>query len=205
MRFLAVISLLLSLIMSGCRTAGPNAYGGGLFGGATGGLVGAAIGAENGNALEGAIIGGAIGSAIGTAAGNEVDLAEQRDQQIRQASHQQAVANAVSLEQVIKMTQSGLGDQVIANQIQSLGVVQRPSADQLVWLKSQNVSDSVLSALQTAPMAGSSMRPRRPIGPAAPVVVHEQVFVEPGCFVRPPRHFYRRPHRRRGAGVSFHF
>lgn len=185
---------------SGCRTVGPNAAGGGAFGGLAGGLAGAAIGASEGKAPEGALIGALTGATVGTVAGSAIDRAEQRDQLDYQRYQDGQRLAAITTDQVVRMTQSGLSNDVIARQIMNQGIVRRPSIDELIQLKNQGVDDSVIQAIQNAPLAGQS----QPVRYAAPP---QPVFIEtyPAYHRFPPHYYHRRRCHPSSVGFSFGF
>jgi len=62
------------------------------------------------------------------------------------------------LQEVVKLSQSHMGDDVIVNYIKSSGKSYRLSADDIIYLNGQGVSQSVISTLQTA----SSVNPTPP-------------------------------------------
>ncbi len=193
------ITLLVAIgaLFSGCQTAGPYTRNGGLAGGLTGGAIGALAGAPEGKALEGALIGAAAGGVIGGALGNSVDHQVAQDRAFYNGVQQQALANAVSINQVVSMSQSGLDDQLIVNQINSNGVARRLTADDLVALKSSGVSNNVISAMQTArPAAG---RPGTFGPPRHPGVLVEERWIHP-----PPVYHYNRPRPRHFVPHHFH-
>jgi hypothetical protein len=190
-------SLLCGALLSapGCA-GGPHARTGTAVGGLTGGALGAVAGAHSKNALGGAAIGALAGSVLGGALGDAADRDESR-WAAQQASYEQAArSNAVSIGQVIEMTRSGLGDQVIANQIRNQGVVAPLSTTDLVTLKQNGVSDVVIAAWQEAP------GPRIPAVvqpvPVRPVIVHDwcpSPWYDPHCdFWHPPHHWHGHHH-----------
>ena len=158
---------------------------------------------------EGALIGAVAGATTGTIAGNAIDreIAQQKIADQRQI--QQQVATAVSMDQVIRMAQSGLGSDVITQQIHAQGIIRRPTIDDLITLKQNGVDDRVINALQQARIAGQSA-PVRVVERLQPVPI-EPVIVEPCPPVppfryRPPRRYYRVPRVRPvKPGVSFSF
>jgi hypothetical protein len=80
---------------------------------------------------------------------------------------QQAVAArmaALSINDVVYMTQSHVSDTVIINQIRSSGALYNLSANDIAYLKSQGVSDAVVTEMQ------ATAYPRR-VYTAAPVYV----------------------------------
>ena len=144
---------------------------GALLGGVTGTALGAAIGEANDAPLAGAAVGAIAGSLTGAAIGDGVDQ-DVAMQQTYLAAQQQRSAQAVSAAQLIQMSQSGLGDAVIITHIQNHGVQFIPTANDLISLKSQGVSDGVLNAVQAQ---GSRPQPM-PVAPARPVIVEEHYY-----------------------------
>jgi hypothetical protein len=131
--------LLPALLAAGCSSMDNTERGavaGGVFGTAAGAIVGAAAHAP----VAGALIGAAAGTAVGAAAGHAEDKQEQR---IAAAQR-----NALPMEQVASMTQQQVSDTIIINQIRTSGAVYYLTADQISWLKSQGVSDAVVSEMQ---------------------------------------------------------
>ena len=58
----------------------------------------------------------------------------------------------LSIEEVVKMSKAGLSEPVLLEKIKSDGVAARPSADQVVSLKNEGVSEAVVAAMLTAPV-----------------------------------------------------
>ena len=91
------------------------------------------------------MIGGAIGALSGSNIGSNIDQQNQAN----------AYANSVrssqlGLADVIGMSRTGLGDDVIMTQIQTNGVIAIPTSADLITLKNAGVSDRVIQAMQTA-------------------------------------------------------
>src|ERR1035438_5765313 len=75
-------------------------------------------------------------------------------------SAQTAPANlSPDLQEVVKLSQSHMGDDVILNYVKSSGKSYKLSADDLIYLNSQGVSQGVISALQTASSASPNPPP----------------------------------------------
>ena len=123
------------MVVCGCQTVRPGAATGGAFGSFAGALTGASIGATEGKAGEGALIGALAGGTVGSLAGNAIDRQVERDRFEFQQAQAQRLSTAVDVNEVIRMSQSGLGSDVIASQIQSQGVARRPTIDELILLK----------------------------------------------------------------------
>jgi len=165
---------------------------GAALGGIAGALAGAAIGENNGNAGSGALIGGALGLITGAAMGNardeEAAAARAYDYHLRTRS-----AHAVSMTDVINMTHNGLSDSVIIGHIQQNGVPRQLAVREIIALNQAGVSESVINAMQRAPLATAVpvAVPRY----RAPMVVQRYHYVDPYYHWRP--HFSHHHHQRR--------
>ncbi len=200
-----VTLLLLSLIYASVafgQAPPPQRRRLGILGGLAGAGIGAAIGEDGGDAVPGALIGGAVGLIAGSGIGGAVD-----ERNYQRQAYQNAVAaqqaQAVTMADVISMTQSGLSDAVIINHIRTHGVAQRLNASDLIVLKQQGVSDPVVATMQGIP-GPAVVRQAIPVA-APPVIVEEHYYPAP----RPTWYYqqhYHRPHPRqyyRGSG--FHW
>lgn len=157
---------------------------GATLGGLAGAVAGGIIGDNNGEAGAGAAIGGVLGAVagglLGNAADREAELQSQR--QAYAATQQQAtiVQSAVSIEDVIQMSRSGLSDNVIMGQIQTRGVVTVPNVSDIIAMHQQGVSETVITAMQRGTSGPSIAQPpatiARPVVPS-PVIVEEHHYV----------------------------
>jgi hypothetical protein len=191
-----VVSLgvtLVTTVSGGCQT--PNYQRNGtILGGLGGAGLGAAIGNKSGNALPGALIGGAIGAITGNALGESVDRdrAMATQQAYAQGAATQAARGAVTPQDVIAMCRAGLSEDVIATHIRTNGVVQAPQVNDLIYLRSQGVPDSVLQAMQQAPTAqaryNAAYTAAVPPPPPAPTPIVVEHVYPAYC----PPHFYWR-------------
>ena len=178
---------------------------GALLGGLLGAGTGALIGDASGNAAAGAAIGAGLGAITGAVVGSEIDQVEARNRaQIEAQLGRQIRAGAVSIEDVVMMSQSGVQEDLIVNHVRAHGMIQPPNTQDLIYLSQQGVSSRVVAAMQEPPRA------RQPetvvIREPSPVVVHE-VYGPPIYHYPPPyyRRYYHRPPPRPGVswGVSF--
>ncbi|MGI9518160.1 MAG: hypothetical protein ACR2NP_13985 [Pirellulaceae bacterium] len=197
---LAAIALML---FTGC-VSGPYARQGTAGGALAGGAVGALAGAPSDRALEGAAIGAVAGGVLGGAVGEAADRDAAYAAAEENAYIQEVRSRAVTMDQVVQMTQSGVGDNLIINQIHANGVVGPMTTNDIVAMKQNGVTDSVISAWQHSPVPGA-------VAPASyvrPVIVHEPPCYEPvygpGWHYGPPPCHFRRPRYRR-AGFHVHF
>jgi hypothetical protein len=134
-------ALLPALVACGCATHTET---GALTGGAIGTAVGAVAGAAAHAPLAGAAIGALAGTAIGATAGHAEDRAERRA--ANEAIYAQRMA--LPIDQVVSMAHNHVSDTIIINQIRSRGAVYSLTGDDITYLKSQGVSDAVVSEMQ---------------------------------------------------------
>ena len=163
------LSMCLLISMAGCQANNYTERGTAL-----GGLTGAGIGALVGEAtadrpLAGAAIGGALGAFSGASVGSGLDDIDRKvDAQVQQAAYVEP--SRTTLHEVISMSDAGLSDQVISRHIHSHGFAGPLDAADLIALRQQGVSDSVISSLQDA----TSIRTRETVAMnRAPVIVEE--------------------------------
>ncbi|MBC8356911.1 MAG: hypothetical protein H8E66_33485 [Planctomycetes bacterium] len=201
---------LIAIASSGIASSANAQYNterGAVLGGLTGAAAGAVIGNQNGETAEGALIGSAIGLFSGALLGNSIDAEQSRQRYVEQRYMAQN-ARAVTIGQVLSMTQGGVSDAVIINHINQHGVQQRLEVSDVILLHQQGVSEPVLTALQRAQIGGTPVyaAPRRSY--SAPVVVHDYHYVRPAYRAYAPRYYrHHHPHHGhyRSPGVSFGF
>lgn len=179
---------------------------GALLGGLLGAGAGALIGDASGNAGAGAAIGAGLGAVTGGVVGSELDEIEAQNRaQIEAQLGRQIRAGAVSIEDVVMMSQSGVQDDLIVNHIRANGMVQPPNPQDLIYLSQQGVSSRVVAAMQEPPRSTppKTVVVREP----SPVVVHEvygpPVYGYPGPYHHHRRHYRPPPHPGVSWGISF--
>jgi hypothetical protein len=149
-----------AVLAAGCESTNhteAGAVGGGILGAGVGAVAGGLAHAP----LAGAAIGAVTGSLVGGAVGHANDRAEQRAVAARRT--------ALSIQDIVYMTQSHVSDGVIINQIRASGALyDYLTANDIAYLKSQGVSDVVICEMQ----ATATPYPRR-VYTAAPVYVVE--------------------------------
>jgi hypothetical protein len=206
-RWATVFGLLMTLALAGCNSP-YHADRGALFGGLLGAGTGAIVGDALGNAGAGAAIGAGVGALSGAAIGEGLDEIEAQNRAMIAAQLGREVrAGAVTIDDIVMMTEGGVDDELIINHIRANGMARVPGPHELVTLKNKGVSTAVIKVMQEPPP-----RPRTETvvieKPApAPVVVEEYHYVPP-WYHRPLyyHHHYRYRHRgpRVGWGFSFH-
>jgi len=191
---------------------------GSVLGGLAGAAAGVAIGEHNHKPVAGALIGGAVGLVTGAVLGNARDrqLAEnracqyQQQQQLQQQlqyQQQQQVARAVSIEDVIAMSRSGLSEAVIINHIQANGVRNELQVADVITLHENGVGQQVISVMQR-PRTISVAPPTivsAPVYQSAPPIIVEQ-YVTPRYIYPSPRPYYGGRHYHHSSpGIHFSF
>lgn len=135
------------LLLAGCGCSTMNntqadALGGGAAGAVAGGLL------SRGSPF-GILVGGLLGTGVGAMIGSNQDRAD-RDQKIVQAQAQAAAAQAarqMSLQEIVQMSQTGVSDGIIIQQINATGSVFALSASDIQYLHDQRVSEQVISVM----------------------------------------------------------
>lgn len=157
-----MMGLTLVCWLSGCVAPMNHTQSGTLGGAGLGAVAGAIVGQAVGSPGAGAAIGAATGAVTGNLVGQSEDLREQRDAAWAEAQYAnaQAVAEAQALTEgdVLTMVQSGVGDAVIVQALQSRGCRWEGTPQAIIRLKQQGVSDAVLNAMQRAPLRGTVVR-----------------------------------------------
>lgn len=154
-----------------------------MVGGGLGALTGAVIGDATGHGPGGALVGAAVGALAGGAVGHSEDHREARDAAVMQAAYIQQQQQALTNFDLIRMAQSGLGDDVLITSIQTRGGRFDLGTEALITLKANGVSERVIVAMQ---QAVQGVQPTRVVAP--PVVVPgPPVIVQPApVFLGPP-------------------
>ena len=159
-------------------------------GGIAGAIIGGIIGHQNDETAEGVAIGAALGALSGNVVGRSQEQNAVREQQYRahlyqqeQLRRQQAqvqLNRAVSLDNAITMTRSGMSDSLIINQVINNGVQQRVGVTEVIALHQSGVSEQVIKAMQSAPIGEASIQSSYQYEPA-PIVtqVATPVVIQP--------------------------
>jgi hypothetical protein len=152
-----------------------------LSGGAIGAGVGTLVGHATGNPKTGAVVGGLLGAGVGGVIGNDADRKDEQAKEVRQAVAEQAYHNAQPsrLNEIVDLVNSGQDESVILNHIQQNRMTFHLTADDLKYLKQNNVPSRVILAMQNSGRTAVA-------GPSRPVVVREQVVVREPVYVAPP-------------------
>jgi outer membrane lipoprotein SlyB len=168
------------------------------LGGAMGAITGAIIGGKH-HAGQDALIGAGVGAVTGNLLGRSKDAADDRRAAQGAAAvgqmNQQAMAMAVTDNDLVQMTRAGISEDVIISTMRSRGTRIDLSPQSLIALRQQGVTDRVVMAAQQMG-AGSGYAPGAPgVGPTlvSEVPPPPAVIVEPAY--RPyPYWYYPRPY-----------
>jgi hypothetical protein len=179
--------------LAGCASpyhADRGALVGGVLGAGTGALIGDAVGSP----LAGTAIGAGVGALSGAAIGGGLDDIEARNRAEIQAQLGQPVAaSAVTLGDVIAMSQAGVEEQLILTHIQAHGAARPLTSNDLIQLRQAGVSPAVVQQLQTArppAVARVAPVPYPPYPPPPPPIVIEEYHYGPPMYYRYPRRYY---------------
>jgi hypothetical protein len=195
------------LAAAGCHSP-YRADQGALLGGLTGAGVGALVGEAVDQPLAGAAIGAGVGALTGGVIGSNLDQIEAQNRAMIEARlGRPAPAGAVTVEDVIAMTQSGVDPDVIATHVHIHGVMTPLQAADLIYLQNNGVDKRVVQAMQS-PRAGRSNVVQA--SGAQPVIVEEHIHYDP--WGPPHLHYFHHHHGHRrwrarpnvSWGLSFH-
>lgn len=187
-----------ALLMSGCQHA-SHTQSGALVGSGLGAFTGAVVGAGSGHAEGGALIGAAAGALAGGLVGNAEDAREERDAAIAQAHFAEQARQALTNTDLVRLTQSGVTDEVILSTVRARGGRFDLSPDAIIQLKQNGVSDRVIIELQQT-MPPTAPGPILPVSGSATyvtpsprvVIVEPEPQIDVGVLVG-PRPLRRRP------------
>ena len=131
-----------ALLLASCGCSSMNhTERGAVTGGVLGGLAGTVIGGMSGHPGAGAAIGAAAGAGVGALAGNEED---RHDRRVAAA----VARNAISVNDVVQMSQRQVGDELIINQIYNSSTAFNLTSNDVIFLREQGVSERVIGAMQ---------------------------------------------------------
>jgi len=174
---------------------------GALLGGLGGAGIGALVGNAVGNTGAGAAIGAGVGSLTGAAIGAGLDEVEARNRAMIEAQlGRRVAAGAVTINDVIAMTQARVDEELIVNHIRANGMAAPLQTQDIIMLQQQGVSARVIKAMQEPPL------PRRETvvvqQPPRPVIVEEYHY---GPYWGPwwPHYRYHYWHHPPRPGVSW--
>ena len=200
-QLLCVLGPMVVLILpgvGGCNSpyhADRGALGGGLLGAGLGAIVGDAVG----NAGAGTAIGAGMGALTGAAIGQGMDEVEAKNRaMIERQLGRSVVAGAVTIAEVVAMSNAGVDDTLIVNHIRAHGMASPLGSRDLISLKEQGVSTPVIEAMQAPPPRPVVVREPAP----TPVIV-EQYHYGPPYWGPPPYRYYPHRYRPRRSGVSW--
>jgi hypothetical protein len=86
------------------------------------------------------------------------------------------------VQDVVKLTQAGLSEDVILSQVKNAGASYNLSTDQLIYLSKSGVSQNVIKALMTTGASSAAVAPAPvavPVAPSAPIAQPAPTYVAP--------------------------
>ncbi len=182
--------LAVTLLASGCESP-YHADRGALLGGLGGAGVGALVGHAAGNTAAGAVIGAGVGALSGAAIGAGMDEVEAKNRaQIEAQLGRQVAAGAVTVNDVITMSQAKVNDELIVNHVRAHGMAAPLQTQDLILLQQQGVNARVIAAMQEPPRVQKETVIVQQ--PARPVIVEEYRYGRPYWY-GPPHHRHAPP------------
>ncbi len=176
-----------ALGLSGCASpyhADQGALAGGLLGAGTGAVVGSALGSTG----AGALIGAGAGTLAGAAIGHSMDEEEAKNRAlIAQQMGRQIAAQAVTINDVIAMTQARVHEDLIINHVRAHGMAAPLQTNDIIGLQQSGVSPRVIATMQATPMPQPQPQPVV-VQPPPPAVVVEPYPVYYGVRIGPHCH-----------------
>ena len=217
MKRMLTICVATTLLLSSLATAQYNQTRGTVLGGLTGAAAGAIIGDNSDEAGAGAAIGGVVGAVAGGLLGRSQDTQSQyqyaaqqqriyQQQNFQAAQAAQYAAQAVSVQDVVALSRSGVSDSVIATAIQQRGLQQRLEVADIVYLSQNGVGEGVIRTMQQFGNGGTVVASSAPhvtrviaTRPSPPVVIqYRSGGYRPSGYYRygrPPHRGYSRGYR----------
>lgn len=203
-RLLAALLLSSLPVLAGCAM-NSRAENGALLGGLGGAGLGAIAGHQVGHTGAGAAIGALAGAVTGTVVGDQIDQVEARNRaEIEARLGRPVAAGAVSIENVVEMTQRGVHEDVIAQHVRAHGMTRPLTTDDLIRLTNSQVSDRVIRAMQEQP-APRYVQPAAYVAPAPPPVIVERYYDPYPPYCGPYYHRRHHHHHHPGYSVGFSF
>lgn len=166
---------------------------GALAGGVGGAGLGALIGSASGHTGAGAVIGAAAGALTGGAVGGALDDIDAKNHaQIAAATRHPPTA--VSVNDVVAMSRSGIDEQLIVNQLSANGLQRPLQSNDVIYLQQNGVNPRVIGVMQQTRVAA----------PAAPPVIVADPYYGPGYWGPGPGYYhpYYGPHVAWAVGVG---
>ena len=144
--------LVLTISASGCESLSYMQRGAGL-GALTGAGIGALIGHATHHTAAGALVGTGVGAVAGGAAGAALDNIESKKRAEAEANLDRDPGGATTTE-VLAMTRAGVDPQLIINYVNSTGMAQPLTYQDIIYLRNQGVDYRVVLAMQNCQVAG---------------------------------------------------
>ena len=205
-----------TLLSAPVVTAQTNSQRDAVIGGVAGSIIGGIVGNQNDETPEGIAIGGVAGAIAGHVLGKAKDrnledqylyqqqAAQAAQRQHQREQHQQAVQfqKAISIQDAISLSNSGVSQQLIINQIHNNGVQQEIGVQEILLLHQNGVSELVINEMQQASIGAPISSAVVTQGPA--VIAHPPAVVvkpTPTVIVKPSPVIVARPPINRGPTI----
>jgi outer membrane lipoprotein SlyB len=168
------------LAVGGCESA---SYGqrGTVLGALGGGGIGALIGHATHHTAAGALIGTGVGAVAGGATGTALDNLDAKKRAEAEANLNRDPGGATTTE-VLAMTRAGVDPQLIVNYVNSDGVAQPLTYQDIIYLRDQGVDYRVVLAMQNCQLPGVPPGYVRAVPPRQTVIIDDDPWGGPCCY-----------------------
>jgi hypothetical protein len=176
-----------------------------------GAIIGGIAGHQNQETPEGIAIGGVAGAIAGGLLGKSHDNQAMRQYEYQQAQQRQQayqMSRAVSLDDAVAMSRSGMSPKLIITQVRANGIQQEIGVKEVILLHENGVPESVIQEMQRSRIGSGTpavvVNPAPVYVPRQPQIVIERypVFSAPPVYYPPPHaaqlHFDFGHHGHRG-------
>src|SRR4051812_10089740 len=141
------VCLLTISAASGCQSSSYTQRGT-VLGGLGGAGIGALIGRATGHTTAGAAIGAGAGAVTGAAVGSGLDEIEARNRaEIAAQLGRDVDPGGATTVEVLEMTRAGVAPQLIINYVNSAGMMQPLTTQDVIYLRDQGVDANVVQAM----------------------------------------------------------
>lgn len=175
------------LAASGCESASHGQHST-VLGALGGGGLGALIGHATHYTAAGALIGTGVGAVTGAAVGSSLDKIDARNRaEIAAQLGRELDPGSATTTEVLAMSRAGVDPQLIINYVNSAGMVQLLTCQDVIYLHDQGVNSNVIQAMQTCRVAGMHPEYTRAVPPRQTVIIKDDPWGAPCCY--PHYHF----------------
>src|SRR3954462_2527102 len=167
---------------SGCQPS-PYTQRGTILGGLGGAGIGALIGRATGHTTAGAAIGAGAGAVTGAAVGSGLDEIEARNRaEIAAQLGRDVDPGGATTVEVLEMTRAGVAPQLIINYVNSAGMMQPLTTQDVIYLRDQGVDANVVQAMIACRVVTMPPGYVRVVPQRHTVIIEDDSWGSPCCY-----------------------